>query len=362
MKVLQKVFLIMLLCSLFACGGSGGSGGGSKYDKALLAAMVDNVLLPSVAQFKAAAESLDTQAGSFCAAPDMAGLTGLQTSWENASKRWHALALYNFGPLDTLEHTGLIAPRYFFIDALRVRGLDYSGSVQDSINSSLGGTETLDSDYFRTKNFDEVGLLPLEYVLFREYLQDGGSDAADMLAEFQNNDRKCAWLQGLTAQLASHAQALDSAWNVQFAGSGKSYRDLFVNAEAEGISDPLVALIVSVQAQFDYLKKRNAVSLVAPFSGYNFASVAGSVDQLETLLQGSDTGTVAGSVFAHMNANGASNAVDQVKDNIASARTAIQNGQEGMLNDAFGMLDGNLKREIPNGLDINLGINFTDGD
>lgn len=63
-----------------------------------------------------------------------------------------------------------------------------------------------------------------------------------------------------------------------------------------------------------------------------------------------------------MSAGGHGQSVETVKENIALAQSAIGNNDSVLFESAVAQLDGNFKREIPNGLEVELGITFTDGD
>jgi hypothetical protein len=63
-----------------------------------------------------------------------------------------------------------------------------------------------------------------------------------------------------------------------------------------------------------------------------------------------------------MASTGSQNAVAAVEDSIVQVRQAIANRDIDMLEISLGFLDGNYKREIPDSLELDLGINFSDGD
>ena len=98
----------------------------------------------------------------------------------------------------------------------------------------------------------------------------------------------------------------------------------------------------------------------APVSGHIWEAIEASIDEVERLLRGGSGSTVA--IFDVMNATGNQNAVATVEESIAQVRQAIGDRDPDMLEITMGFLDGNFKREIPDSLDVNLGINFTDGD
>ena len=68
------------------------------------------------------------------------------------------------------------------------------------------------------------------------------------------------------------------------------------------------------------------------------------------------------SLASLMQASGNQTSVDTVRSNLAMARDSISDLDATSFNSAAALLDGNFKREIPDSLDVNLGINFTDGD
>ncbi|MCK5918216.1 MAG: hypothetical protein KAG34_07310, partial [Cocleimonas sp.] len=84
------------------------------------------------------------------------------------------------------------------------------------------------------------------------------------------------------------------------------------------------------------------------------------IDEIKQLLNGASNAQA--SFFDIMTGSGAENSVAIVKDNIIAIEASLQSKNSTQLNANLGLLDGNFKREIPNGLDVELGINFTDGD
>jgi hypothetical protein len=54
--------------------------------------------------------------------------------------------------------------------------------------------------------------------------------------------------------------------------------------------------------------------------------------------------------------------IETVEDNLQTLRTSIELQDITEFEIAAAQLDGNFKREIPEGLEVELGINFTDGD
>ena len=63
-----------------------------------------------------------------------------------------------------------------------------------------------------------------------------------------------------------------------------------------------------------------------------------------------------------MTAGGFQISVEQINSNLEEVRLSIAAKNPDTLDIALGKLDGNLKRDIPDGLKVDLGINFSDGD
>ena len=107
--------------------------------------------------------------------------------------QWYRLSIYNFGPLDD----DLIFPAYTFIDSLRLRGTDYTGTVRSEITADISGDFSLDDDYYALKTFNKVGLLALESVIFETASSEHSQVSENIIAEYQDQSRKCDVLKGL---------------------------------------------------------------------------------------------------------------------------------------------------------------------
>ncbi len=317
---------------------------------------VDNSVLPAVTGFHQRTQALDKAADSFCEQQSAANLEALQQHWRDTFLQWYRLSLYNFGPLND----DFVLPTYTFIDSLRLRGTNYLGTVRSDITSAIAGNAELDDDYFASKTFQRVGLLPLEALIFETAASEHSQAAPDILAEYAAEPRKCLFLQGMAHQLLTRASAVQDGWEVAFKDSNYSYRTLFLGNQLEDGTAPLSQLLVSGQEFMDYLKARKVVNTAAQLSNYAWEGIAAAIDEVEFLMAG--RGETNTSFFAIMANTGHQNEVADVRQHIAAAKEAISNRNVDMLHVALGELDGNFKREIPDALDVNLGINFSDGD
>lgn len=317
---------------------------------------VDQSIIPAVQAFKLETATLEQNAEAFCSTPSEQQLSALQSSWRITFEQWYALSIFNFGPLDD----DIVFPAYTFIDGLRLRGTNYLATVRSEIAEDIAGSQTLDSNYFAGKTFQNVGLLALEVAMFETTTSDYSAATADILADYQNNPRKCDVLLGLANQLLRWANYIEEGWLTEYKNTTEPYRSLFLNAELDDGSEPITQLIVAVQEFLDYLQARNVVNVTAPLAANSWAAMSATIDEVERLLQGTDQTTI--SLFDIMVATGNQNAVATVQGNIAQIRSAIGDQDADMLEITLGYLDGNFKREIPDSLDVELGINFSDGD
>ncbi|MEM0953941.1 MAG: imelysin family protein [Pseudomonadota bacterium] len=317
---------------------------------------LEGAILPAVNAFLAEAQALDTAAEGFCAVQDAIALEELQRRWKSTFEQWYRLVLYKFGPLDD----NFVFPAFTFIDGLRLRGTNYLETVRAEIVDDLDDVRVLDDAYFGSKTFQRVGLLALESAIFETSTPEHSTDAAAILSEYGFQPRKCDVLLGLSGQLLSQAQYVENGWTTEHLDTGRPFRELFLAGELEDGTEPLSQVIISSQEFLDYLQARNVVITAAQVSQHAWQAIAASIDEVELLLRG-ERGE-AGSIFDFMESVGRLNEIAAVEDSLRQVRQSIADRDPAMLEITLGFLDGNFKREIPDSLDIDLGINFTDGD
>ena len=356
----QVVALVLILSTLLisACGGSRKNDpivvSQESLDTALEQA-VDNSIIAAADNFAEQAVGLSAKTSTFCSAPGTATLSAAQTQWKLALEYWYRLEPYNFGPLND----DIVFPAYNYIDSLRLRGTDYTDTVRTDIDTMIAGSNPLSSSYFASKNFNQMGLLAIEAALF-ETAATQSRTLTDILNEFASTPRKCDILQGYTTQLAKRALYVEQGWRHQHKGSTSPYRELFLSNQLDDGAAPLTQLLAAIQEHLDYLQQRHVASVAAQISGHGWQAVNASIDEIEALLEGKDSTST--SFFDIMIASGYEASVETVRANIQFARDSIALQDAVQFEVAAAQLDGNFKREIPNGLEVELGINFTDGD
>lgn len=359
--MMNKTIILNLFFLLFlsACGGERENDAVKVTEDSLGRALeesVDKKIVPTTEEFSLRVSQFNASADGFCNATDENKLSVLQESWRSLSSQWYKLAIYNFGPVND----DVVFPKIIFIDSLRLRGTDYTETVRTTITNMNSSADTLDETFFDSLTFQKVGLLALELLVFETASSEHSVSSIDIVAEYQNLPRKCEILQGMAKQIEKHATYIRDGWLLIHKNTGKPFRTVFLNNELQDGTEPLAALIVSVQSHLDYLQKRNVATVAAQIADYSWESITASIDEIDVLLNGTNDTTI--SFFSLMESAGFENAVELVKDNISTVRQTIQDRDAALLEIVLGKLDGNFKREIPSGLKVELGINFTDGD
>jgi hypothetical protein len=318
---------------------------------------VDHTIVPAFLAFREGSEEMRAAVEVFCDAPDEGKLAELQTSWRELSRRWNAAAPFNLGPLDDDP----ITPRIFFIESMRQRGDDYTDTARETYELALSTDATLDDSYFASLTFNQVGLLALEVLIFEDSRPGRSQLPADVVDDFASEPRKCRFLVGITDRLVADAASVESAWIDSFEG-GPAFRDLMLETSLPDGREPVVGLLVALQQHLDYVKVRKLEgTLDGQLSGTFYPNVMSTLVTLEALLEQPEP-EEAVSIFDFLLARELDADVELVRGNLADAKAAAEAEDRAALSTAFGLLDGNLKREIPDGLGVDLGINFADGD
>lgn len=361
-RVRPSALMCLTACLLYACGGTRENDpvvvNQLTLDMAVEDAVTQN-MVPAVVAFKQQVERLETAVNDFCLLPQTELLSAMQQQWVATNNAWYRLVPYKFGPLED----DVVFPAYIFIDSLRLRGTNYLSTVREEMVSLLESNAELNSDVFADKTFQRQGLLALEIALFETtntHTYPNSKNSDHITEEFFNNGRKCDIVTGWTDLLMDRADYIHSGWTVAFKNSSQPYRELFSTKQLDDGADPINLLLVSIQEHLDYLKQRNVVTTATPVANTQWQAVAASIHEIEQLINGTEASRV--SIIQLMTSAGHTSSVETVKDNIAAIKESIQNQDANLFNVNVALLDGNFKREIPKGLEVELGLNFTDGD
>jgi predicted lipoprotein len=364
-KIITATFVFTSVLLLSACGGSSSSlrTGDTELNLAAKEA-IDNTIIPASYRFQQLVTKLVSDSNNFCSSNNQTAinLTSLQNQWIETNFAWYELLPYLFGPMVNSE----VLPTYIFIDYFRQRGDNDSGVIRSNIDSLLASTtdEEYDSS-LSNLGANSLGLLAIEVSVFEDAANQS-IIASDILLEFQNNPRKCQLLIDLGNKLLARADEVHYGWTVNYRETGKSYRDLVVKNQLEVALDDdsgesaIKKITLSVQEFYDYLGKRNITTNAAQLSNSIWLALDKSLSSTEELLSGSASTEL--SLNRIMTNNRFEKTVILLSDNITTLRTALVENNSIDMVAAAKALDGNFKREVPEALNINLGLNFSDGD
>lgn len=365
LKILGLLAITLMLSACYSDTSSSISGGYTELDRAI-EQVVDQTIIPSVDSFQNASEQLYSLATRFCTTKNSENLSLLQDQWKAANEAWYRLLPFLIGPLEETDF--LVTPAFWYIDSHRPRGNNNSATVRTDIDTMLADNKNITAAVFSSKSFEEVGLLALEITIF-ETAANEDQDNATILAEFITTDRKCEILTAHSAELLRRVDLVQAGWKNNYRDTGKSYRDLLVNKKLESTftaGDPdstgtpaFSRIVVSVQGYYDYLGKRNVTSNSANIAQSIWPALSQSAIITRELLTGTNNTTL--SLYQLMN-NGYQPDVAAIKANIDTFESTINDNNTTDMKAAAKVLDGNFKREIPDALNIALGINFSDGD
>lgn len=318
---------------------------------------VESAIVPAVSSFVAEVESTLGRADAFCDELTSGSLTSLENQWRTMTETWNRMALYGLGPLNQ----DLIFPPINFIESMRERGTDYTGTVREAVDDALASDATLDAEFFDGLLFTEVGLLALEVLIF-ETAEDDRVDADAVLAEYIAQPRKCDYLIGIADDLVRTAREVEQGWRTDYLESGRPFSELLIAGELDDGSEPMPALIVSAFDHLEYIKRRKLEGILdAQLSGNFYPHLVAVLDELERLLSVPEAAGGYG-ILAHMQSRGFEAEAAQVLEAIDEARSFAGEESRDELTASWGEIEGYLKREIPNGLNVELGLNFSDGD
>lgn len=363
-KLITVNFFTCITLLLTACGGSSSSltTFSSELNSAAIEA-IDKSIIPAASRFQSQVNELVTASEMFCQSENTTeeNLTALQDQWKTSNQAWFQLLPYRFGPLVNSE----LFPTYTYIDSYRLRGTNYTSTVRNKIDILLTDDDELNDATFSNLSFQFVGLLALEVAIFEDAVNQSVTPA-DIVSEYLANPRKCQLLTGFSKELLRRADIILAGWNTDYRNTGKSYRDLLVKNQLETLLDDetgeaaIEKITVSVQEFYDYLGLRDLTLDASQLSGNIWQALGASLTNTEELLAGTATTDI--SFNRIMKNNRFEQTVTLLQDNMQTLQTALDEKNTVDMKAAAKILDGNFKREIPEALDISLGLNFSDGD
>lgn len=327
--------------------------------------IIDNVIIPAAINFKSEAAQLNKDTHSFCTiltdstTPNLTteNLDALKLTWIATTDAWYRLLPYKFGPMEA----SIIVPNFLYIDSYRNDNTDRTNSMRTTINIIISGTDSIIDSYLSNATPSSVGLLPLEIILFESPITDFSTP----------NDRLCSILKAYSEELTYRADLIADGWNTDYRNTGKSYRTLLLSKQLDTVlenedgNSAISKIVVSVQDYFDYINRRNVTTDQAKISNTIWSHLLTSINSVDRALNENNSGDI--SLIKLMTNNGYQQEAENVTSNMTLIFSTIDIDYTNVtaptdMKAAAALIDGNFKREISDGLGVNAGLNFSDGD
>ena len=252
-----------------------------------------------------------------------------------------------------------------FIESMRPRGTDYTNTVRDAIEAAVESTDPLDAEFFSGLKFTEVGVLALEVLLFEDSSMSNAT--ADIVDGYEESSRRCEYLEGMAALLADRAEGVESGWTEDYNETGTPYRQLLLTGMLEDGSESVPTVINATWQHLEYLRVRKLTGILdaklataaRPDESPFWSNLASGLDSIEDLMEPPDAET---GFFDVMEARGFPQNVTAVRQSLENARATVVAEDRDAAAAAFLDLETKFRREVPEGLGIDLGFDFSDGD
>ncbi|WP_165703948.1 imelysin family protein [Enhygromyxa salina] len=192
----------------------------------VITSLIEDQLVPTLADARQRGAALDGAATELCAAPDAASLTAAQDAWWQLRAPWKQLLAVPLGPIvDDGFDTA--------IDFWPVRPASVDGGV------AAGVTSQAELDLLGVAS---KGMPAIEYLLFDPL---AGDEAVLAALTSDQGPARCAYLELLASDVALRLAELDDAWRSQYTTTlvGDAYPDVasaidaIVNALISGLHD-----------------------------------------------------------------------------------------------------------------------------
>jgi predicted lipoprotein len=323
--------------------------------QAVVASSADGVIIPAIENWQQASTSFYLQTEQFCKKPSSPALKQLQAGWKHLSLKWNQTIMYDFGPL----RDNLFSAKVNFVESMRQRGKNYDKTVASRLNQRLNDTKKLDSAYFVGLNFNLVGMSALEQMVFSDFTTQK-TDTGSIVSNYRQHRRSCELLVGLSRLNSDIADYVLDGWHKKSRGSKKSYRELFAKNQLINGEKSLTKLIFSVQDYFRYIKQRKLEGrLDAKLSAMTFTNMIAGLEAIEQLFTGKGSNL---SLQKYLQASDNKSVADIFLKTLQTAKTQAKLKDREAMKRTYTKLVKMLEKDIPKGLGVDFGMNFTDGD
>lgn len=196
---MKKLFLLLLVCNLFACGEDENPQPTDNFDRqAMLTHWADQIIVPAYTAFAEKTTQLEEVTEAFVADPTEANLLDLRTAWENAYLGWQKVGMFEVGKAEELLLTNNL--NIYPVDVMALEANVSSGTY----NLELPSTN------------DQQGFPALDYLLYGL-----STTPAEVVSIYASNQSYGTYLQAVATRINALTQAVLNDWTSR-------YRDEFV--------------------------------------------------------------------------------------------------------------------------------------
>ncbi|MEH6343998.1 MAG: imelysin family protein [Bermanella sp.] len=328
--------------------------------------------IDAIDDFSQNIETLYNDVEAFCTTTNTDTLSAAQSSWTNSYIAWYKVLPFQFGPLANTDNS---SPILDYIDAYR-NATDSNRStnlaaINPLITTLMASGDAITQTSFSNTRAKEVGLSVLETALFST--TSNSTNPADIVSEFNAQSKKCNIIDALSYELTRRTSFVHAQWKNDYRDTALSYQYLFTNnllenyfsvidVQGDGTGTPASEeLVVSMQEFLDFTGNANLFTDLTRYSTTTiWMALEESIITIENILD--QTPETELTLLAIINNNGYEQDVETIKLNIATIKQAITEQNTTDFVAAVQALDGNFKTSVLDGLNINKGLTFADGD
>lgn len=334
-------------------------------------ASITNTVIPAINNFSQDITELNASIDSFCSNVNEANLTLLQTAWKESFISWYQLLPFQLGPLVlTDDNAAILNYIDFYRNSSVVLRTSNLNDINSGLNALMSGAAITETSL--TNNLSKnVGLLVLETAIYST-LSDS-TTTSDIVTEFSGPSKKCDIIQALGYALNERTSFIKSQWTMDYRGTGENYLNLFTNNELENFdygssfdndnkgTPASETLIVALQEFLDFVGNSDSLNELTRFSSdVLWDAYAASIGSIESILDQSANTELT--LYAIMKSNGYEQDVETIQTSLTFIKQAIADKNTVDFIAAAKALDGNFKTSVIDGLNINKGLTFADGD
>lgn len=321
----------------------------------VVAHSADIVIIPNIKNWQRSSIEFSSFSKKFCKSPNSVNLKQLKYNWKELSLSWNKVIMFDFGPL----RDNLFTAKINFVDSMRQRGKNYSNTVRIRLNQRLKDNVKLDNQYFAGLNFNLVGIHVLEQMVFSDFTNKSTHNRS-ILNNYRHNPRSCELLTGMSNLNSDIASYVLDSWQKKARLQQFSYGELFKKDKLINGEKSLTKLIFSIQDYFRYIKQRKLEGwLDSHISGMAYKNMLAGLEAVEDLFTAKNSKL---SLEKYLQASSNKKTADKFLKLITQAKLQATSQDRKAMKVTYSQLIKMLEQDIPKALNVDFGINFTDGD